>query len=358
MAYYIIIIGSLCFALILMFSNGKIIFTANKNKYIMCSLVVCWAISAFRSVEVGADTMNYARIFRILCNSTWRDIFSSFKYQGTEIGFNVMAKAVGTCGGDYYVFQLLICALFCFGFYPFISKNCLNSVLAMTVFYGSGLYLYSFNISRQMVAVMFVANAWDCLSEKRNKKFVILLFLACVFHSTAVIFLLAFLGYYCWKNKLGRMLLIALLVTFLIFYMRFFDMVKPLLRKYYNYASYLDNNLEKQTAGMIIYFWIIVVVMALLTIYYCRKEKTQFSIIGFFSIVYVVCNIVGLQINYFYRIGYFFMPFLIPLFDNFYYLIKRKYMAKAYMLSAIMCLNIYFILSINASQYKYSSFLF
>jgi len=358
MAYYIIVIGSLCLMMILMFSNGKVRFTSNKNLYIFCSLSLCWIISAFRSVEVGADTDNYARIYRVICNSSWKDILSSFKFQGTELGFNVLAKLFSYISGNYYAFQVLLCAIFCFGFYPFIKKNSTNAVLALAVFYGSNLYLYSLNISRQMIAVMLVANAWDCLIEKKKKFFLLLVFVAFLFHSTAIVFGIAYVCYYGWKDKKIRKGLILAIIILLFTYMRLFDTIKPYLRNYYNYTNYLDNNRELQTAGAVKYFWAIIVIMSIYLIYQYRKDKSRISIIGLFSLIFVIFNIIGLEINYLNRIGYFFMPFLIPLFDKTYYLIKNEFIAKAYMISAILCLDIYFILSTRTSQYIYSSFLF
>lgn len=356
MAYWIIIISMIILVIILQMRDGVVVFTANTNKYILAVLTFCWIIAASRSTAVGTDTEHYARIYARICASSWGEIFSSFKYQGQEIGWNVLSKSISLISHNYYLLQVITSAIFCFGFYPFIKKNSTNAVLAMSVFLGSELYLYSFNIARQMIAVMFVVNAWDKLKEGKTGRFFLLVAIACTFHITAVIFLIVYLVYKLWPFKRTHKYLIACVIILGIFYQRILDVLTPFLQDYYNYSNYLANNRARQTAGLVVLFWIVIGFISLYLLIKSKNDNDQISVSGLFSIIYIIMCIIGLQFNYIDRVGMYFLPFLIPVFDEIQYKIKNIYIAKTYMLSSIICLLIYFILSTQSVQYSYATF--
>lgn len=357
MAYWIIIISMFFFMIVLQMRNGKIAFALNANKYILIVLAVCWMIAAFRNISVGADTAHYAKLYINICDSSWAEIFSSFKYQGQEIGWNILSKLVSLISNNYYLLQIITSAIFCFGFYPFIKKNSTNAVLAMSVFLGTELYLYSFNIARQMIAVMLVANAWDKLREEKAREFFFLVALACTFHVTSAIFLIVYLVYKLWPYKKTHKYLVMCVIFVGIFYQKILEFFTPILQDYYNYNNYLVNERLKQTAGLVVLFWIVIVFLSLYLIIKGKNDEDQASVSGLFAIFYVIMSLVGLKFNYMDRIGVYFLPFLIPMFDEIQYKIKNIYLAKTYMVSAIICFLIYFILSTQTAQYLYITFL-
>lgn len=79
-------------------------------------------------------------------------------------------------------------------------------------------------------------------------------------------------------------------------------------------------------------------------------------IIGIFSIIYVVAQFIGIYFNYFDRVGLFFAPFVVLLFERFGYGIKSVGMARVYFVATWCCFMLYFILGTTSSQYHYSFF--
>lgn len=335
-----------------------------KEKFHEIFFVIVFMVMALvcglRSRSVGADTWNYERIFYRIGSYSFYEIFSSYKYNSVEIGWNVMCKLIYMVKPDYYVFQIIESFLFCFGFMIFIKNNVKDYNLATWVFL-SLLYLYNFNVSRQMLAVMFTVNSFQYLFEKKMFKAFIMVFLGFLFHASAIVFFAAFPIYYMFKFKQLRKFLFAILIIVALTFNDIFKYLRNnwLFLKLY-FGDYLSNDREIQTAGLIRILWIIVCFMAIYELISDRTENRQKNkIAAIFSMFWVAANVIGLGFNYFQRVGWYFEPFVIILFDNVLTLInKYKTLKTIYYLGSVLCLIAYFLLASHEDLYLSYSFLF
>jgi len=159
--------------LILLFSYFK-----NNKIFVFLLFALLWILAAFRDISVGTDTVNY------LANFVWvRDHDVMF----TEPGWYWLNKLALFLNGDFGMVLVLSSLLVLLPIYYVISSNSTNAILSIFFYYTSYLYLYSFNITRQCIAVSLVFLAFFFLI--RGKKWVSVLFIlaASAFHTSALV---------------------------------------------------------------------------------------------------------------------------------------------------------------------------
>ena len=125
-------------------------------------------IMGFRAISVGVDTLNYYHTFMQISKMNFEDLLIGFTYDDAEIGYVIFIKLISMLFDDYFAFQIITSFLFCFFMIFFIRENAINYITSSVVFIAL-LYLLSFNISRQMLAVSMLAYGW-CLYAKKKYK--------------------------------------------------------------------------------------------------------------------------------------------------------------------------------------------
>lgn len=360
---YILLVLFILFTEILFHVVDKKIIIFKKVDSHAISLTIIFVAMALvcglRSTSVGADTRNYERIFYRISDYNFHEIFSNYRYNYIEIGWNIVNKLAYMMHLDYFAFQIIESFLIYFGFMIFIRKNVKEYNLAVWVFL-SLIYFYNFNTSRQMVAVMFAVNSFQYLCERKTFKAFIMVAIGVLFHATAFVFLAAFPIYYMCKIKRLRKYLLVLIVIAILWYNDVLNFLKTNLvyiRMFFE--SYLSNSLKIQTAGFVRILWAVVCIMAIYELIADKSEDRQKNnVAAIFSISWVACNIIGLSFNYFERVGVYFEPFVIILFDNMLTLIKDKIIKTVYYIGSVLCLIAYFILASRSDQLISYSFFF
>lgn len=362
MIYILLVLFIFSTELLFHIADGKIkILKKYDSRTMMLTVIfiVMALVCGLRSTSVGADTQNYERIFYRISGYSFQEIFSEYKYNYIEIGWNIASKLVYMMHLDYFAFQIIESFVIYFGFMIFIKRNVKEYNLAVWVFL-SLIYFFNFNTSRQMVAVMFAVNSFQYLCEKKNLKAFIMVALGALFHATAFIFLAAFPIYYMCKIKRLRKYLLILIVIAIFWFDDIFKFLKAnLFYLSILYESYLSNSLKIQTAGFVRILWIIVCIMAIYELVADKSaDRQKNNVAAIFSIAWVACNVIGLRFNYFERVGVYFEPFIIILFDNMLTLIKDKTLKTVYYMGSVLCLIAYFLLASRSSQLISYSFFF
>lgn len=317
--------------------------------------LILFAIMGFRSVNVGVDTYNYSLIYQHISNASYKELISSgFEYDAIEIGYALLAKTCSLIIDNYYFFQLVVSAIFCSLFYIFIKENTSNYIISTLVFSAIGIYLASFNIVRQLLAVAFLINAWTQYRQSKYVVFVLFTTFAVFIHLSSISFIAAFLIYHYRNNKLFVRLYPFAVVAFVFFFSILIQYVAEYLTAYQNYYN---NEREIQEANMVKILWMLESLISFFVLFKNDRFSGDQKFAAMMSLLYVSCNLIALSFNYFERIGLFFSPFLIILFDTFYLYIKRIKMINLANSIMYICFIIYFLLSTSSGQYVYSSFL-
>lgn len=172
------------------------------------SFLLLLIIGGFRDVSVGTDTKNYAMLF----DSYGSDV--SMMYHATEPLFLLIQFLVAKMGGGYEIMLLIIMAVILgtIHFYAhLVSKSSLYVILSFFLLY---FYFYSFNTMRQYMGMGFCLIAFYYLSKKKVKRYFLFIFIAFLFHATALVGLFAYILNKIKLNKKKQILLLS--ITFVV----------------------------------------------------------------------------------------------------------------------------------------------
>jgi hypothetical protein len=183
-------------------------------------------------------------------------------------------------------------------------------------------------------------------------------------HILAVVFLGAYFIYGLKKHSQILRLLPLIIIGVAINYKLIIIFLQNNFRRFTNYYA---NNLPKLEPGMVKILWLIIVVFSLYLIYkkyYAsfgkvvgigKNNHTESMCVGIFCLIYIATQVVGLYFNYFDRVGLFFAPFVLPLFEKIGNLVKTSFIRRIYFVGVGGCFIIYFFLScLGGGQYQYT----
>ena len=274
----------------------------NKNKKFV---IVCFTIFAiimgFRSNDVGIDTRTYEFIFYDINTIGMLETH-------VEKGWILINRVVGYFCRDYYVFQIVYSMIYNLLSARFIYKSNNNVFVSVLVYLGLGMFSEAMNVQRQFLAIIIIANAYLELKENNRFRQCCLALSAIFIHTTSLLYIIIILIYKI-KNKKIFYMIPFLFIPILLMY----DKILSILFEYLPfYKGYFLNQSNLITAYGIWLLWSVIVIISLITIYsnIFNKEEGNYAI---FSIIYVVCEIIGTKFNYFDRLGWYFIPFIIIL---------------------------------------------
>lgn len=361
--------------LVMVFSyldKGKIKYSSKyglvkeNNKYLFIFFFMCAMLISLRSIKVGVDTTNYFNHFENIKEINFSQIKTYSDRYAIEIGYIFLMKLSSLIFNSYYFFQFLIGSIFSYLMYKFYKKNSLNHIYISIAFLGLSILLFSFNIQRQMLAVAIVLNAYNYAKEGRWGKTLFYIFLASFIHTTAVIFLTILFAYVMRKNKI---ILSVIIFSISIFVFNFKKIISIMSIYLPHYANYFKNSKVIQSAGLVKLLWLFLIVLAIYEILYSMNKKYQINfdstyidflnIYSIFTICYVVANILGLEFNYFERLGLYFLPFVLLFLERFGIIIKSNSIRNLYYFISSLIFIIYFFISVFYSkQYNYEFYFF
>ena len=147
------------------------------------SFFILLMLAAFRSYDIGTDTKTYSNMFN------W---INSGEASYIEGGWRALNLAVGFLGMSYtgvlFVAELLCLMPVCY----VIKKSVRNINFGLFIYYAMYLYLHSFNIIRQCVAMSICLLSYYFFMHKKMWKACLSFLLAFSFHSSALVFLAVF----------------------------------------------------------------------------------------------------------------------------------------------------------------------
>ena len=293
----------------------------NKKIFLFSSFFIMALLLALRGDKVGEDTLHYLNIFYLSDNVSWKNIFSGFDavYDVTygvplsvESGYLALNKIVHffTINGQCIlaVVGFITCGLFG----KFIYDNFKNVFFPTYIYMCESLYMNSFNLIRQILAISIAIQSFGLIKEKKYIQAVLVLFIAFLFHKTAVLLIVLFPLFIVKRKK--RM------VTYVALAMIVVNLVLPVIAYIVSaivprYSSYFTTNYWSANIGGIIFLWLIEIFICL-GLYLKGVNKIEVFISISMTILYLGFELIGLNLTIFSRIALVFSPFLMFLFPE------------------------------------------
>lgn len=285
--------------------NSKIIRLRNRRKWLFYILVLLPPI-LFATIRYNIGTDYESYWYYYIGNnysSEYEPLFQLINYISRYI-FH-----------DFYG-VLLICAILTYGFIlaSLIKlKEDVSIAIGLWVYYCY-YYVASFNVMRQMLAVSIVLYATILLSENKKIKFIILVIIASMFHSSAVL-AFAFLllnGALKVKSKYWMVLLYIGTIGLMFGGGYLLNSLSSILGEYSKYITNTNSIISfSYMLDKLPTFLIIAIPIIIYLKYYRNDSKYDlFCVCGLFSAVILI---MGYHFNWFQRVMYYFDIMQVPI---------------------------------------------
>lgn len=324
MAIYII---ELCLILVLgYFLQCRYI---NKKTFIICSFFIMAVILGLRGNNVGEDTKHFLRVFEYSKNVTWKtaltsgtDVVYNRVYNvdlSIEVGYLVLNKIIHffTDNGQWVLISCAIVTCWLIG--KFIYDNTEDVFMATYIFMCESLYMHSFNLMRQLLALSIGIQAYTYLKKNNYKKAIGCILIAFLFHKSSIILFILIPLFLIKNNKksIKYIVISSIAINFMI------PMLYQILYIFIpRYSNYLKVNHWGASVNGKILLWLIEIGIC---IFICSRKKINdketFVIISC-AIIYLALEFMGLNISMFQRMALFFstfLMFLFPIFSRYFY---------------------------------------
>lgn len=181
-------VGGLCF---LFKYGGK----SKKNRKIFCWIIfiVMMLFAGLRGENVGTDTDSYLQIFE-------SDVVNDSNYfQSLEVGFRWLVRGVRFITSNSIVYQSVLAMIPIAFALKYIEKWSEDVYTSVFCYLSLGCYFLLFNTSRQCLAITLLFMALDFAYKRKWIKSLLIVFLASLFHATAIVFVMC-IGLLFWQN--------------------------------------------------------------------------------------------------------------------------------------------------------------
>lgn len=262
----------------------------NKNVCIALTFFL-FIISAMKAIQSGTDLAGYSASFETLKSWTYRDIFRQWLEAETlkDGMFYVVAKFAGQLGFNDYGWMALISLTFAAGAGWFIYRNSAKPVLSLLFLMTLEYYRFTFTGLRQTMAIAIVMMiSYHHILDRKPIRFILSVLVASTFHSSALLFLPAYI-IASWKIGWKQIALVGGLFAIYFFAP---GLVRQLLSDIAwneSVASYAEQTTELTWSGFIIQGCI------LLFCFFFRNETTLTPYLKWRRVdAFINCMIVGL----------------------------------------------------------------
>ena len=222
MVYLITIIFLCVFIFVFDLGNGS-----KKNADTCYKLMLFWfiALSGF-AYNVGSDTVAYMEEYEVAKWSYIHNLRDFLEFENSrQPGWLLLEFICRSISSNFVFFKLIIAGFCNWAVFRFIKKHSSFPFIAV-LFYGLVFALHlNFNALRQFIAVGFFLIGYDFLIERKWLKYYFFVFLAYMFHSSALICIFFPLLF---PLKLNKIRVVLLSIVFLIgsFILLSLDMTK------------------------------------------------------------------------------------------------------------------------------------
>lgn len=297
-------------------------------------------ISAFRDVSVGTDTESYEWLFdRVAQGHT---------LHRQEVGWHYLNKLIIVLGGNFQWLLIVSTLLVLLPVFITVRKYSMNPMLSIFLFYAFYIYLQSFNISRQIVSVSLAFYCLPFLINRKWKTYMMGLFGAFLFHTTAI-FNVLFL--FAKKIPYNKMWWAFFLILSLVFGVVLSSTLLPKVAEMLGYTHYLQRFDSEAETGI---FLVITNFFALWLIITSSNKSIYLQLFFVYILFY---NLVS-TVPFAYRLVYFFSVVQLLFFP--YYTYNNTLNNRQIAMIIIICYaSLFFIRSFGAAgviPYKGSLF--
>lgn len=304
------------------------------------SFVQLSLIASLRASTVGIDTPNYLEMF-----SNAQKGVSTFYI---EWGSRLYILLLGQITQDNNIFLAAWAIPTIALFYRYIVKNSKNIYLSVCIYASLMYYFLLFNMVRQALAIGIVLQAVEPLKKKKYIQYILIIFIAMLFHTSAAVFLLMLpINILKVRSNMSIFLLVAILCAVCVCVGKSIILFGAGL---IGYEGYLNSGFAGE--GNIfhpILFLLLLFVCTLLILCVNKKKAAQYRLEYDMFAVGVLFYWLSIPIQIVNRIPYYFTGSILVLLPNLTEEMKNKNQARLVRIAVLAFLVIYELLMVKRS---------
>ena len=288
----------------------------NKYKFIYVAMFMLFLLSALRSGIYSGDTIRYMRYYDRYASYSFNQMLELYKEGLTkDPTYHMTAWLFSRVFENSQWWIAFLSAIFCFAVGRLIYKKSLVPIVSIVMYITLGYFSFSMTGLRQSVGIVIILLSYPFLERRKLIPFVIMILLASLYHTTAIVFLIA---YPFATMKFGKYHIIAAIFALAVFYLfrtQLLEALNSLLGEQERFQNYISGEAHTLTmSGFIIQCFIFAFAM----FYYRRmvnKDKNNLVLynLSFFGLAF---QLYSSFIAEMFRISMYFSIFNIILIAN------------------------------------------
>ena len=306
--YYLLVGVPLLLAL-LMYSI-KHTYRLNRAPYsrevIRAFFLIYFLLLAFRAESIGADTWNYISKFQVASRSSWAEYVFG---RTSEQGYAFLTKLISCITDSEQVFLAIVAIITVYPIAKLYMEESESPMLTISLYLILPMFLMQFSGLRQSIAMAFIPAVYRCIREKKLVKYLIVILLASLFHTSAWVMLLLYPVYHARIPRKALIWVLPALTVIIVFRRQVF------MSLFYIFASMFYSEygqIEETGATSMLLMLLIILLFSYLFLGRTDEETSGQRNILILSVVvqiFAMISRIVMRVNYYYLL---FLPLLLP----------------------------------------------
>jgi len=339
------------------FKNKNIYFCGKyHNLSFIITFVILFIFRGFRSDTVGGDLVTYKEAYGYLTSFS----LSEFKLIGTsgyEFGFIIYNTILNKISNNFQTELIVTGLITTFCLLKCIFNNSRNPGFSLFIYITMYLYGSSFNNERQAIAIVILMLSIEYIKKRDAKRFVLFVFLATLFHTTSLVFLILYIVY---TIKLSRRYWLLVIFSGACVLILSNTILSFIIRSFYS-AKY--DGVDLMIGGGYAYFALLVILIWLSFVFMTPKQKEDPNkrLWIHMLVIGAIMQILSFNMGYFYRAVILFSMSMIFYIPEVLSSIKYRSISQLCKVIVIILLVVYYYYTINNDTLElvpYSNILF
>ncbi len=297
MTIYYVLISSI---VLISFLTLSIKSKYNRNKLIISlSSILIILIQGFRRITVGVDLVGYIPALSL---SRSMNFFAGDKLFNYELGYSLYSQFFAKLNVTEQIYLFVVASTIIIPIAYIWIRNSKIPELSVIIYITLGFFTFSFSGLRQAIAISVVFFSFKYIQEKKLVKFLICIVLAMSFHTSAIVFILAYPLYYLKLNSIHFCFIIPTFIVAFLLKTKLFLLLYSLYR-----------GAEGQTQVTNAYTMLFIMTIILILSYiFSSKDKEELNINAYknYMLVAIFLQIFASQSNTIMRAGYYYYIFI------------------------------------------------
>lgn len=287
--------------------NNEGDYSFNKKAYLSTCCIELIVLAGIRGYTVGADTAVYLAALDHYSDVSLSEVLTAklvwpFDF---EWGYFTLTKLFSWMGVGKTFFLFIIAFIIYVPVFKTINKHSPFPYISILCYFAFGMFSYSLGIFRQMIAISIVFCGWNYIVERKLWKYIIIVGIAMLFHTTAILAIALYALYGVnWEHITWFLLGIEI---FLLLFGRV--VIEIALKLFPQYVGYVGGNYDQQGGSYVMLIFLNVILFA--SVSFRKKNDTQERMTICALILAICCQAIGYSMAIFGRIVPYFSIYII-----------------------------------------------